>query len=134
LDSVVVKSIDERAVRLAMDDYAARLLAARPDIEEIVVFGSFERGTWAPGSDLDVFIVLASADRPVHERVVELLPGAFPVGIDLLPFTRDEIARRTPSALFDTVAASRWRYRRDPGGPGSGPGPGISGVGAAADL
>lgn len=130
MDSVVVKSIDERAVRLAMDEYAARLLAARPDIEEIVVFGSFERGTWAPGSDLDVFIVLASADRPVHERVAELLPGAFPVGIDLFPFTRDEMARRAPSALLDAVAASRWRYRRDPGAPGSGPGPGIAGAGA----
>lgn len=113
-----------------MDEYAARLLAARPDIEEIVVFGSFERGTWAPGSDLDVFIVLASADRPVHERVAALLPGAFPVGLDLFPYTRDEMAGRTPSALLDAVAASRWRYRRDPVAPGSGLGSGIARAGA----
>jgi hypothetical protein len=116
LSSVVVKSIDERAVRRAMDAYAARLLATRPDVEEIVVFGSFEWGTWAPGSDLDVFIVLTAADRPVHERIPDLLPGAFPVGLDLFPYTRDEIAERAPSALLAAVAASRWRYRRHAGG------------------
>ena len=38
---VVVKSIDEAAVRRAMDAYAARLLATHPEVEEIVVFGSF---------------------------------------------------------------------------------------------
>ena len=52
MSGVVVKSIDEAAVRRAMDAYAARLLAAHPGIEEIVVFGSFAEGTWAPGSDL----------------------------------------------------------------------------------
>jgi len=111
--SVVVKSIDEAAVRRAMDGYARRLLDTRPDVDEIVVFGSFENGTWVPGSDLDVFIVLSSADRPIHERVVSLLPGAFPVGLDLFPYTREEMAARRPSPLLDAVRASRWRYRRD---------------------
>jgi len=117
LSTVVVKSVDEGAVRRAMDAYAERLFDLHPNIEEIVVFGSFERGTWAPGSDLDVFVVLSSSDRPVHERVVQLLPGAFPVGIDLFPFTIAEIEARRPSPLLDAVGASRWRYRRTPGPP-----------------
>jgi hypothetical protein len=99
-----------------MDAYAAWLLDHHPNAEEVVVFGSFERGTWAPGSDLDVFVRLSSSDRPVHERIVQLLPGAFPVGIDLFPFTADEVEARRPSPLLDAVAASRWRYRRT-GGP-----------------
>jgi predicted nucleotidyltransferase len=102
-----------------MDDYAARLIAGHPEVEEIVVFGSFEQGRWAPGSDLDVFLVLTSADRPVAERVVEFLPGAFPVGLDLFPFTRDEMAARAPSPLLDAVAASRWRYSRPSEAPGA---------------
>jgi predicted nucleotidyltransferase len=112
LSTVVVKSVDERAVRRAMDAYAARLFDLHPNIAEIVVFGSFERGTWAPGSDLDVLVILSSSDRPVHERVVELLPGAFPVGLDLFPFTRAELVQRRPSPLLDAAAASQWRYRR----------------------
>ena len=112
LSGVVVKSIDEGAVRRAMDAYAARLFAAHPEVEEIIVFGSFADGTWAPGSDLDVFVVLSGSAKGVRDRIPDLLPGAFPVGVDLFPFTRDEIAARTPSVLLDAVARSRWRYAR----------------------
>jgi predicted nucleotidyltransferase len=112
LSGVVVKSVDERAVRRAMDAYAARLLAAHPEVEEVIVFGSFADGTWAPGSDLDVFVVLSRSAKSVRDRIPELLPGAFPVGVDLFPFTREEIAARAPSLLLDAVARSRWRYAR----------------------
>jgi predicted nucleotidyltransferase len=110
LSGVVVKSVDETAVRRAMDSYAARLLVAHPEIEEIVVFGSFAEGTWAPGSDLDIFIVLSHSPKPVRDRIPELLPGAFPVGVDLFPYTREEVAARAPSPLLAAVARSRWRY------------------------
>lgn len=110
---VVVKSLDELAVRQAMDAYATRLLAGHPEVDEIVVFGSFAEGHWAPGSDLDVFIVLSGSSRPVRDRIPDLLPGAFPVGVDIFPYTRDEIATRTPSLLLDAVARSQWRYTRD---------------------
>ena len=112
LSGVVVKSIDEGAVRRAMDAYAARLLATHPEVEEVIVFGSFADGSWAPGSDLDVFVVLSGSAKGVRGRIPDLLPGAFPVGVDLFPFTREEIAARTPSLLLDAVARSRWRYAR----------------------
>ena len=112
MSGVVVKSLDETAVHRAMDRYAARLLATHPEIEEIVIFGSFAEGTWAPGSDLDIFIVLSDSPEPVRKRIPELLPGAFPVGVDLFPYTREEIAARAPSPLLDAVARSRWRYAR----------------------
>ena len=100
------------AVRRAMDDYARHLLEAEPEIEEIVVFGSFENGTYAPGSDLDVFIVMSRSNEPVRERIRTLLPGRFPVPVDLFPYTRWEMESLTPSLLLDAVAGSAWRYRR----------------------
>lgn len=112
MDSVVVKSVDVTGVRDAADRYAAQLLAARADIEEIVVFGSFENGSWAPGSDLDILIVLSGADIPVRDRIASLLPERFPVAVDLFPFTRDELQARADSPFMAAVAASRWRYRR----------------------
>ena len=114
MTGVVVKSVDEAAVRRAMDAYAARLLATRSEVEEIIVFGSFAEGTWAPGSDLDVFIILSRSAKPVWDRIPDLLPGAFPVGVDLFPYTREEIAARSASPLLDAVARSRWRYARSP--------------------
>ena len=95
-----------------MDAHAAHLLGTRTDVEEIVVFGSFENGTWAPGSDLDVFVVLARADQPVRDRIPALMPRRFPVGMDLFPYTREEMAALAPSPLLDAVARSTWRYRR----------------------
>lgn len=112
MSGVVVKSVDANAVRRAMDAYAARLLAAHAEIEDIIVFGSFAEGTWAPGSDLDIFLVLSDSDKPVRDRIPGYLPGAFPVGVDLFPFTRAEMAAQAPAPLLDAVARSGWRYTR----------------------
>jgi len=95
-----------------MDEYALRLLEACPEIEEIIVFGSFAEGNWAPGSDLDVFLVLSRSELPIRDRIPRYLPGAFPVAVDVFPFTRDEITDRAPSPVLDAVARSRWRYSR----------------------
>ena len=110
--TVVVKSVDERAVRRAMDAWAEDLLASRPEIEEIVVFGSFAESTWAPGSDLDVLIRLRSADRPVRDRISDLLPAKFPVPVDVFPFTKDELAERAGSPILAAAERSHWRYLR----------------------
>lgn len=114
MSSVVVKWVDAAAVRRAVDDYAARLLATRKDVEEIVVFGSFADGTFAPGSDVDLLIVLTASDKAVRDRVPEFLPGAFPVAMDVFPYTREEMDRLAPSPLLDAASASTWRYGRDP--------------------
>jgi predicted nucleotidyltransferase len=112
LSSVVIKSVDEALVRRSMDGYAARLFAAHPEIAEIIVFGSFAEGNYAPGSDLDILIVLERADRPVRDRIPLYLPGPFPVGVDLFPYTRDEIAALTDSPVIAATRRSRWRYAR----------------------
>jgi Nucleotidyltransferase domain len=112
LTTVVVKSVDVAAVRRAVEAWVGGVFERHPEVEEVVVFGSFADGRWAPGSDLDVFLTLSSSDRPVPDRVAALLPGTFPVGIDIFPFTREEIAARAGSPLLDAVARSGWRYAR----------------------
>lgn len=94
-----------------MDAYA-QVLLARPEVEEVVVFGSFERGTYAPGSDLDVVIVLQESLLAIRERLAEYRPTCFPVPLDLFPFTRAELEDRRGSPLAAAFEASRWRYRR----------------------
>jgi predicted nucleotidyltransferase len=112
LSSVFIKSLDEAEIRRAVDAYASTLFAGVPEVEEVVVFGSFATGRWAPGSDVDVLVVLSQATQPVHERVAALLPGKFPVGIDVFPYTRAELHARRDSPLVRATEASTWRYRR----------------------
>jgi predicted nucleotidyltransferase len=96
-----------------VDEYAAWLLQSRPEVEEMVVFGSFADGSYAPGSDLDVFLLLSRSEKAVWDRVPDYLPGVFPVGIDLFPYTRSEVDSLSPSSLLTAVDASEWRYRRE---------------------
>lgn len=112
LNSVVIKSIDEHCIRELLDQYATRLLASNPFVEEIIVFGSFEKGTYAPGSDVDIAVVLTQSDKPPRDRAPELLPGTFPVGVDLFAYTREELARPSLSWLAREMARSTWRYGR----------------------
>lgn len=112
LSSVVVKSVDEALVRRAMDAYAQHLLASHPEVEEVVVFGSFAKGNYGPGSDIDVFIGLSRSDEIPRDRIPGLLPHAFPVGMDLFPYTRAEIESRSGSPIVEEVRRSSWRYSR----------------------
>jgi uncharacterized protein len=112
LSSVEIKSVNLAEVRRRTDEYARELLATHPEVEEVIVFGSFVEGNYAPGSDLDVFIVLQKADEPPRERIARFLPTQFPVPVDPFPFTRAEMAELRESPLLVAVKKSNWRYRR----------------------
>ena len=62
-------------------------------MRRIIWFGSRVNGTPAPGSDVDVCVVLSTSSRPVRDRVGDYLPFGFPVGFDLFPYTEAELER-----------------------------------------
>jgi predicted nucleotidyltransferase len=98
LNSVVIKSIDEERVRKAMQSYTAELRQQHPEIERIIWFGSWVGGTPAPGSDVDLCLIITSSDEPARNRISKYLPLGFPVGVDLFVYTRDEIERLRASS------------------------------------
>jgi len=117
LNTVVVKSVDEDLVRRSMDSLARRWFEEHPEVEEIVVFGSFVAGNYSPGSDLDVLVVLTSSSLSIRDRIPVFMPDAFPVPVDIFPFTSEEIAARQSSPVLDDANRSAWRYRRKPANP-----------------
>jgi len=92
LTSVDVKLSRSTAVEAALRRWAAEL-RRRPEVLRVVWFGSRADGVPTPGSDVDVCVVLRSSTKPWRERIPDYLPGAFPVGVDLFPFTEEELAR-----------------------------------------
>jgi predicted nucleotidyltransferase len=103
LSSVEIKSVDAKEVRRRADEYARELFATQLAVEEVIVFGSFANNTYAPGSDLDLFIVLNEANERLRERVRQFLPTRFPVPVDVFPFTRAEMEELRDSPLMVAV-------------------------------
>ena len=93
MSTVSVTWFDKDAVWRAVEAHAHALAARCPEIEEIRIFGSLVKGTAVPGSDVDLLIVLSASSRPFLDRIPAYLPGAFPCGVDVFPYTRAEITR-----------------------------------------
>jgi predicted nucleotidyltransferase len=74
-----------------------------------VAFGSYARGTADAYSDLDLAVVLDTAQAPLERprRLRELL-DALPVPVDLLVFTPEELARGLEGrrGIFASIAAT----------------------------
>ena len=83
------------ARRVALDDAVARLKQALPELPQVqgvLIFGSYVRGDIGPESDLDLIFV-QETDQPLIERGAELREALFPIlGVpyDLIVYTPEE--------------------------------------------
>lgn len=107
MDTVKITYFDRAGVRRALDDYVRLITARHSEIDEIMLFGSLVTGTPVPGSDVDLLLVLSGAERPFLERIPQFLPSGFPVGMDVFPYTRDEIERMKRDGNAFILAALR---------------------------
>ncbi|MGH2352060.1 MAG: nucleotidyltransferase domain-containing protein [Chloroflexota bacterium] len=102
---------------------AVRAIAdRRPEVEEVVLFGSLARGDATPGSDADLLVVLSSSDVSFLHRIPRYLPADCGIGVDVFPYTRDELASRlaTSPRWAREVAEGIVLYQREAnGGPES---------------
>ena len=90
MSSVVIKSADPNLINKAVMGYINKLRVEHPEIVKIIWFGSWINGLPTPGSDVDLCLILSSADKPIRERITKYLPIGFPVGLELFPYTIDE--------------------------------------------
>lgn len=89
--SAKVTYFDRDRVWRALRRYVASLVRERPEVQLVLLFGSLARGEAVPGSDVDLMVVLSAADKPFLERVPLYTPTRFPVGIEVFPYTREEL-------------------------------------------
>jgi len=68
LSSSVLRWPDAAAVHDALRQWAERAGATRPELRRVGYFGSYARGDWGPGSDLDVIIVVSASGEPMVRR------------------------------------------------------------------
>lgn len=94
-DGVEVISVDEYELIRRLEEIATRIRIAHPEVQEIVLFGSFARGDFTPRSDIDVALVLERSEKPFLERA-DVFADAFtglPLDVNLVVYTREELER-----------------------------------------
>jgi predicted nucleotidyltransferase len=70
--------------------WAAELARSHPEVSRIGYFGSYARGDWGPGSDLDLVVIVRHSDEPFAGRAARWDATGLPVPADLLVYTEDE--------------------------------------------
>ena len=114
-NTVAITYFDRHGVRKAAEALARELAARHPEVEEVVLFGSVAWGTPVPGSDVDLLLVLSGSDRPFMHRIARYVPTNFPVGVDVFPYTRAEIARMRADGnllVLDALRRGATLFRR----------------------
>ena len=82
----------KKRVESALEAWA--LIHARRKSELLAVgyFGSYARGDWSVGSDLDVVAVVERRNLPLERRTLGWDAGSLPGPVDFLVCTREEFA------------------------------------------
>jgi len=112
LNSSVLKWPDKRDVDCAVRQWAPQAIQRHPEVMRIGYFGSYARGDWGVGSDLDMVVVVRSSDQPFHRRAVAWDTTDLPVPVDLLVYTAEEwqsfdLRRKFPQLLKEQTV---WVY------------------------
>lgn len=90
LSSSVFKWPEARSVDQAIRQWAAGVTANRPGICRIGYFGSYARGDWGVGSDLDILIVVEHCEQPFEKRAAQWPTSDLPVPADVWVYTEQE--------------------------------------------
>lgn len=115
LNSSVLKWPDKSVVDAAIRAWAEDLVRRRPEILQIGYLGSYARGDWGVGSDVDLVIVVDSS-RVIPEfraRIYDATP--LPVPADIMVYTEQEFreALAAGNRWSRTLAAETvWVFRR----------------------
>lgn len=103
--SSVVRWPDAKTVDGAFRRWAQRACVARDDLRRVGYFGSYARGDWGVGSDLDVILIVRTARLPFERRGVEWDLTGLPVPTDVLVYTEDEWAAGAGGARLHQALA-----------------------------
>lgn len=114
LSSSVLKWPDLAAVTRAVHGWAERAVAARREVLRVGYFGSYARGDWGVGSDLDLIVIVENAGEPFERRSTRWDTTELPVPAELLVYTKSEWDSLDPQSRFCRTVQREtiWVYTR----------------------
>ncbi len=94
-NSAVIKWPDAQAVDAAVRRWASRTATDHDRVRRIGYIGSYARGDWGVGSDVDIVVVCSEAPSDRLERAGLFDAPDLPVPADVLVYTEAELDRLT---------------------------------------
>ena len=115
LRSSVLRWTDAHAVDSALRAWVVNAVAGHPEVCRIGYFGSYARGDWGVGSDVDLIVVVDRSDAPFERRAVKWDTATLPVPADVLVYTDAEWrAMRRAGRLSDKISRETiWLHVRE---------------------
>jgi len=102
----------DRAVR----SWSIEQALHQPEIERIGYFGSYARGDWGVGSDIDLIAVVAGCFEPFERRLLSWELHNLPVPADILVYTLQEwkeLQKRNDKFSRMLAREVIWAYSRN---------------------
>ncbi|MCS6937396.1 MAG: nucleotidyltransferase domain-containing protein [Candidatus Bipolaricaulota bacterium] len=93
LSSSVLRWPDARTVDQVVRRWAEQIAQQHPEVRRIGYFGSYARGDWGVGSDLDTIVIVEHSQEPFIRRAACWDTLDLPVPVDLLIYTLSEWQR-----------------------------------------
>ncbi len=116
LNSSVLKWPDRKIVDQAVRSWSLELAKSRPELERCGYFGSYARGNWGVGSDLDLIVVVDDAHEPFERRSLDWELLDLPVPADILVYTAEEweeLQKRNDKFSRMLAREVIWTYSRN---------------------
>jgi len=115
LNSSVLRWPDLKTVDRAVRSWAGAIARVRPEVLRIGYFGSYARGDWGVGSDLDLVVIVKGSEFPIERRRIGWGTDSLPVPADLLVYTAEEWEANRGKGRFSGMLSSEtvWVYTRE---------------------
>ncbi|MBD3183133.1 nucleotidyltransferase domain-containing protein [Candidatus Poribacteria bacterium] len=110
LNSPIMKWPDAKMVDSAVRKWASAAANDRDDITQIGYFGSYARGDWGVGSDLDLIVILRNSQLPFEKRTLGWDTSEIPVPVDLMVYTEGELNKEN-SFIQTALNEAVWVYK-----------------------
>lgn len=111
----VLRWPDRDQVEQAARAWARGITESRPDVLKLGFFGSYARGDWGVGSDLDLVAVVGDSEQPFERRGLGFDLLGLPVPTEILVYTEAELEQfAQEEARFSRVLAQEviWLFER----------------------
>ena len=118
LNSSVLKWPRRDEVAKTLRQWVEKGIEAHPEVIKLGIFGSFARGNWGVGSDLDLIVIVQDTAIPFDRRSLTWNFDSLPVPADMLIYTEKEWQdmRRKGGRFIDMIEKEAvWLYLQNGG-------------------